>query len=98
NLVLLAEQERTRWDRDQIEEGRTLGQAPLRRAPAGPYALEAAIAAVHAEASRAEETDWQQIAGLYERLVALHPSPVVELNRAVAVAMADGAEAALPLV
>lgn len=98
NLVLLAEQDRTRWDHAQIEEGKALVQAALRRAPAGPYALEAAIAAVHAEASRAEETDWHQIAGLYERLVVLHPSPVVELNRAVAVAMANGAEAALPLV
>jgi RNA polymerase sigma-70 factor (ECF subfamily) len=98
NLVLLAEQDRTRWDRGQIEEGRALVHGALRCAPAGPYALEAAIAAVHAEASRAEETDWRQIAGLYERLVALHPSPVVELNRAVAVAMASGAEAAMPLV
>jgi RNA polymerase sigma-70 factor (ECF subfamily) len=98
NLVLLAEQDRTRWDHAQIEEGKALVHAALRRAPAGPYALEAAIAAVHAEASRDEETDWQQIAGLYERLVTLHPSPVVELNRAVAVAMASGAEAAMPLV
>jgi RNA polymerase sigma-70 factor, ECF subfamily len=70
----------------------------LRNAPAGPYALEAAIAAVHAEAARAEETDWKQIALLYERLQTLHPSPVVALNGAVAVSMADGPAAALPLV
>ena len=97
-MVPLAEQDRTRWNRTQIEEGIALVKDALRHAPAGPYALEAAIAAVHAEASRAQDTDWRQIALLYERLHSLHPSPVVGLNRAVAVAMADGPAAALSLV
>ncbi len=97
-LVLLAEQDRARWDRAEIDEGRALIAGALAAAPPGPYALEAAIAAVHAEAARAEDTDWRQIAALYERLLARHPSPVVALNRAVAVAMADGPAAALPLV
>jgi RNA polymerase sigma-70 factor (ECF subfamily) len=98
DLVLLADQDRSRWDRARIDEGLDLVQAALRRGPPGPYALEAAIAAVHAEAPRAEETDWPQIVGLYDRLAALHPSPVVTLNRAVAVAMAQGPAVALPLV
>jgi len=97
-LVPLADQDRTKWDRAQIEDGCALVQAALAAAPPGPYALEAAIAAVHAEAERAEDTDWAQIAALYDRLRALHPSPVVALNRAVAVSMATGPEAALPLV
>jgi RNA polymerase sigma-70 factor, ECF subfamily len=97
-LVALADQDRTKWDRAQIEEGCALVQSALALAPPGPYALEAAIAAVHAEAKRAEETDWPQIALLYDRLQALHPSPVVALNRAVAVSMAAGAEKGLPLV
>jgi RNA polymerase sigma-70 factor (ECF subfamily) len=97
-LVLLADQDRSLWDRAQIEEGLGLIRAALRRAPPDTYALEAAIAAVHAEAARAEETDWPQISGLYERLYALHPSPVVALNRAVAVSMASGPATALPLV
>jgi RNA polymerase sigma-70 factor (ECF subfamily) len=97
-LVLLPDQDRARWDRAEIDEGRRLVQAALRRGPPGSYTLEAAIAAVHADAARAEETDWPQIVGLYERLCALHPSPVVALNHAVAVAMADGPAAALPLV
>lgn len=97
-LTLLADQDRTRWDRRELDEGCALVEAALRRGSPGPYALEAAIAAVHAEARRAEDTDWRQIAGLYDRLHALHPSPVVALNRAVAVSMADGPAAALPLV
>jgi RNA polymerase sigma-70 factor (ECF subfamily) len=97
-LVPLAGQDRTLWNRAQIDEGLALVQAALRCAPAGTYALEAAIAAVHAEAPRAADTDWQQIALLYERLLELHPSPVVALNRAVAVSFADGPAAALPLV
>jgi len=97
-LVPLADQDRTKWDRAEIEEGCALVQAALAAAPPGPYALEAAIAAVHAEAERAEDTDWAQIAALYDRLHALHPSPVVALNRAVAVSMATGPETALPLV
>jgi RNA polymerase sigma-70 factor, ECF subfamily len=97
-MVPLADQDRTKWDRAEIEEGCALVQAALAAAPPGPYALEAAIAAVHAEAERAEDTDWAQIAALYDRLHALHPSPVVALNRAVAVSMATGPETALPLV
>ncbi|MFL5275842.1 MAG: RNA polymerase sigma factor [Myxococcales bacterium] len=98
NLVLLGDQDRSLWDPAEIEEGRALLREALGRGPAGPYALEAAIAAVHADAARAEDTDWAQIAGLYDLLHALHPSPVVALNRAVAVAMGQGAAAGLPLV
>jgi RNA polymerase sigma-70 factor, ECF subfamily len=97
-LVLLADQDRARWDRAQIDEGRRILEAALRSGSPGPYALEAAIAAVHADAPRAEDTDWRQIAGLYDLLHARHPSPVVALNRAAAVSMADGPAAALPLV
>ncbi|MEI9936039.1 MAG: RNA polymerase sigma factor [Pseudomonadota bacterium] len=97
-LVLLEDQDRTRWDRVEIEEGCALVRAALERAPPGTYALEAAIAAVHAESASAEATDWGQIVGLYERLLQLYPSPVVALNRAVAVAMADGYDAGLALV
>ncbi len=97
-LVLLEEQDRARWDRDEIEEGCALLRAALERAPPGTYALEAAIAAVHAESASAEATDWAQIAALYARLLELYPSPIVALNRAVAVAMAEGCEAGLTLV
>jgi RNA polymerase sigma-70 factor (ECF subfamily) len=97
-LVLLEHQDRTQWDRALIDEGARLVQGALRSGPAGPYALEAAIAAVHAEAAGHGDTDWVQIAGLYARLYALHPSPVVGLNRAVAVSMADGPATALSLV
>jgi RNA polymerase sigma-70 factor (ECF subfamily) len=97
-MVLLAGQDRSLWDQGEIEEGRELLREALVRAPPGPYALEAAIAAVHADAARAGDTDWKQIAGLYDLLAALHPSPVVALNRAVAVSMAEGPAAALPLV
>jgi RNA polymerase sigma-70 factor (ECF subfamily) len=97
-IVLLADQDRSMWNRTQIDEGRALIEAALVRTLPGPYAVEAAIAAVHAEARRAEDTDWRQIVGLYDRLYALHTSPIVALNRAVAVAMADGPAAALPLV
>jgi RNA polymerase sigma-70 factor (ECF subfamily) len=97
-LVLLADQDRARWDRAEIDEGRALVAAALAGGLPGPYLLEAAIAAVHAEAPRAEDTDWRQLVGLYDRLYARHPSPVVALNRAVAVAMADGPAAALAIV
>jgi len=97
-LVLLADQDRSRWDRAQIDEGRALVEEALRRGPVGPYGLEAAIAAVHAQAARAEDTDWRQICALYAHLFQLHASPVVALNRAVAISMADGPERALPLV
>jgi predicted RNA polymerase sigma factor len=92
--VLLAEQNRARWNRPLMRRG----FEALGRAGTGPYAVQAAIAGCHARAVRYEDTDWPTIAALYERLVALVPSPVVELNRAVAVSMARGPEAALPLV
>lgn len=97
-LVLLAEQDRTRWNRAQIDEGCALVQSVFQRGPIGAYAIEAAIAALHATARRAEETDWRQISTLYGRLFALHRSPVVALNHAVALSMVEGPEAALPLV
>jgi RNA polymerase sigma-70 factor (ECF subfamily) len=89
-LVLLEDQDRTRWDRGQIEEGLALAEAALAEGGARPYAVQAAIAALHAEAPRAAATDWPQIALLYEVLERVQPTPVVRLNRAVAVAMAEG--------
>ena len=86
-LVTLEEQDRSLWDRAQIAEGVGLAEEALRRGGAGFYALQAAIAALHAQAPRASETDWPQIAGLYSLLLRLHPSPVVALNHAAAVAM-----------
>jgi RNA polymerase sigma-70 factor (ECF subfamily) len=97
-LVLLADQDRARWDRAEIAEGTALAEAALRSRGRGSYAVQAAIAAVHAESPSAGETDWAQIAGLYDVLLAADPSPVVELNRAVAVAMRDGPSAGLALV
>jgi RNA polymerase sigma-70 factor (ECF subfamily) len=97
-VVLLDAQDRALWDEAEIAEGTTLLRNALTRAPPGTYALEAAIAAVHAESPSAGASDWPQIAGLYSRLFTLHPSPVVALNRAVAVSMAEGPAAALPLV
>jgi len=97
-LVLLDEQDRGQWDRREIEEGTALLERALRMQRPGPYQLQAAIAAVHDEAPTAAATDWRQIAGLYTRLVELAPSPVVELNRAVAVAMVDGPDRALAIV
>jgi RNA polymerase sigma-70 factor, ECF subfamily len=103
NLVTLEDQDRTRWDRVLIDEGRQVleaaaGAARSGAAPAGPYRLQATIAACHASAARAEQTDWPAIARLYGQLAGLTPSPVVELNRAVAVGMADGPAAGLALV
>lgn len=92
--VLLADQNRSKWDRMLIRRG----VVALHRAGAGPYSLQAAIAGCHADAVRYEDTDWPTIATLYGRLVLLVPSPVIELNRAVAVSMAEGPAAALPLV
>ena len=97
-LVLLADQDRARWDRAQIDEGLALVRAALRRGRPGPYALQAAIAAVHAEAARADETDWRQIVELYGVLWTMHRSPVIALNRAVAVAEVHGAATGLQLV
>lgn len=97
-LVPLDEQERSRWDETQIREGLQLVQDALRIGDAGPYQLQAAIAAVHSQARSPSETDWAQIAALYQELARLHPSAVVELNRAVAVAMSEGLEMGLGLV
>ncbi|MFZ3184762.1 MAG: RNA polymerase sigma factor [Pseudomonas sp.] len=96
--VLLDEQDRSLWDRALIAEGEALVLAALQSQRFGPYTLQAAIAAVHAEATSAGQTDWAQIVGLYDALQRLAPSPVIELNRAVAVAMCDGPEAGLQLV
>jgi len=98
SLVPLAEQDRSRWDQQLIEEGTALVRDTLSRAPLGSYQLQAAIAAVHAEARRAEDTDWAQIAALYRLLDRIAPSPVVTLNRAVAVAMVDGPKAGLDML
>ncbi|MEZ5182081.1 MAG: sigma-70 family RNA polymerase sigma factor [Acidimicrobiales bacterium] len=95
DLVLLADQDRTRWDRAQIDEGHELVRRCLRRDQPGPYQLQAAIAAVHADAARAEDTDWPQIVALYDHLLRLAPTPVVRLNRAVAVAEVAGPDAGL---
>jgi RNA polymerase sigma factor (sigma-70 family) len=94
-LIPLAEQDRLSWDGALLEEGTQLIQQTLSRAPLGPYQLQAAIAAVHAEAATATDTDWPQVLKLYDLLHALAPSPVVTLNRAVAVAMVDGPRAGL---
>jgi RNA polymerase sigma-70 factor (ECF subfamily) len=98
SLVLLADQDRSGWDHAQIEEGEALVERALRRHDLGPYQLQAAIAAVHAGAATPGVTDWSQIAALYGELAALQPTPVVELNRAVAVAMAEGPNAGLALL
>jgi RNA polymerase sigma-70 factor, ECF subfamily len=97
-IVLLADQDRSLWDRAQIAEGSALVERALSSQRFGPYALQAAIAAVHAEAPSEAQTDWRQIVALYDVLLRVHPTPVVALNRAVAVAMRDGAHAALALV
>lgn len=97
-LVLLAEQDRSRWDRAFIEEGRSLVVTALRGGRPGPYALQAAIAAVHDEAADLATTDWPQVVALYDVLADVAPSPVVALNRAVAVAMRDGPAAGLELL
>ncbi|MEA2704570.1 MAG: polymerase sigma-70 factor, subfamily [Actinomycetota bacterium] len=97
-LVPLEQQDRSRWNRAAIEEGDALLRAALRRGEPGPYQIQAAIAACHAIARRSADTDWTEIAGLYGQLARVAPSPVVELNRAVAVAMADGPAVGLALV
>jgi RNA polymerase sigma-70 factor (ECF subfamily) len=97
-LVLLEDQDRARWDRAQIAEGVQLAESALAEGGARPYAVQAAIAALHAEAPRADETDWPQIAALYGVLERVNPSPVVSLNRAVAVGMAHGPAAGLALL
>ena len=97
-FVLLEDQDRSRWDRAKIAEGAALVQEALRARPPGNHAVQAAIAALHAQAPTAGETDWPQIAALYGVLASIYPSPVVELNRAVAIAMADGPEHGLALL
>ncbi|MFI9453341.1 RNA polymerase sigma factor [Amycolatopsis sp. NPDC052450] len=96
--VLLADQDRSRWNRDLIEEGRDLVVTSLTGGPPGPYGVQAAIAALHDEAADVETTDWPQIVALYDVLMTLAPSPVVALNRAVAVALRDGPAAGLALL
>jgi RNA polymerase sigma-70 factor (ECF subfamily) len=98
DLILLDEQDRTLWKRDQIAEGEALVERALSSRRFGPYTLQAAIAALHADAPSAAATDWAQIAGLYDVLARVEPSPIVELNRAVAVAMRDGPAAGLALM
>jgi len=98
DLILLEDQDRSLWNRELIAEGTDLVERALASRRAGPYTLQAAIAAVHAEASTAKATDWAQIVGLYDVLARVEPSPVVELNRAVALAMRDGPEAGLALI
>ena len=97
-MILLEDQNRWLWDRAQIEEGVDLVERALASHRFGPYTLQAAIAAVHAEASSASATDWPQIVGLYDVLLRTDPSPVIELNRTVAIAMRDGPEAGLALI
>jgi len=97
-LVLLDEQDRSRWDRGLIAEGLALVPRALRARPVGRYAIQSAIAAVHAEAPSGPATDWAQIVGLYDALLGIEPTPVVELNRAAAVAMRDGPEPGLALI
>jgi len=97
-LILLGDQDRSRWNRDLIAEGSALVERALTLRRLGPYTLQAAIAAVHAEATTEASTDWRQIVGLYDILVRADPAPVVELNRAAAVAMRDGPLAGLTLI
>ena len=97
-IVLLEDQDRSRWDREKIDEGVRLVDAALRGGRSGRYAVQAAISALHAQAPSAADTDWRQIAALYGILLELQPSPVIELNRAVAIAMSEGAGRGLELI
>jgi len=97
-LVPLEEQDRTRWSREQIKEGAALVERGFGSRQVGPYLLQAAIAAVHAEAARSADTDWSEIVGLYDVLLRADPSPVIELNRAAAIAMRDGPQHGLALI
>ena len=98
DVVLLEDQDRSLWNRDQIAEGIRLVEQALSSATPGPYTIQAAIAAVHAEAPAAAATDWDEIVGLYDVLMRVTPSPIVELNRAVAIAMRDGPAAGLRII
>ena len=97
-IILLEDQDRSLWNRAQIDEGVELVERAIQSHRFGPYTLQAAIAAVHAEARDAKSTDWRQIVGLYDVLLRTDPSPVVELNRAAAVAMSEGPAAGLALI
>ena len=97
-MILLEDQDRSLWNRQQIEEGSDLVERAIQSRRFGPYTLQAAIAAVHAEARDARSTDWRQIVGLYDVLLRTDPSPIVELNRAVAIAMSEGPAAGLDLI
>jgi RNA polymerase sigma-70 factor (ECF subfamily) len=97
-IVLLADQDRRRWDRDLIAEGHALVRACLRRNQPGPYQIQAAINAVHTDAERAADTDWRQIVQLYDQLMAITPTPIVAMNRAIAVAELDGPEVGLSVL
>jgi predicted RNA polymerase sigma factor len=98
SLIPLAEQDRSRWHAASLEEGLALISATLAQGPVGPYQVQAAIAAVHSEATKADDTDWPQIVALYDLLLRMSPNPVVTLNHAVAVAMASGPQAGLELL
>jgi RNA polymerase sigma-70 factor (ECF subfamily) len=98
DMVLLADQDRSRWDAALIAEGQAIVRECLRRNQPGPYQVQAAINAVHSDARSAADTDWRQVVALYDQLLAMSPTPVVALNRAVAVAEVDGAATALALV
>jgi RNA polymerase sigma-70 factor (ECF subfamily) len=98
SIVLLADQDRAQWDRALIDEGQELVRRCLRRNQPGPYQVQAAINAVHSDARRADDTDWSQVLALYDQLYALTPTPVVALNRAVALAELEGAAPALAAV
>ena len=98
DLILLEDQDRALWNKDQITEGVSLAARALSSGQVGPYSIQAAIAAVHAQAPNAPATDWAQIVALYDLLLQAHPSPVIELNRAVAVAMSGGPSAGLGLI
>jgi hypothetical protein len=97
-LVRLEEQDRRQWDADEIAQGSAILERALRQGRAGPFQIQAAIAACHATAPTMAQTDWPEIVGLYDQLARVAPSGVVDLNRPVAIAMVDGPEAALPLV
>ncbi len=98
DLLRLSEQDRLRWDRDLVAEGQAIMRACLRRNQPGPYQIQAAIQAVHSDSPSSSDTDWSQILQLYDQLLAITPSPVVALNRAVAVAEVEGPQAALPIL
>ena len=98
DLILLNDQDRSLWNRELIEEGSALVERSLASRRFGPYTIQSAISAIHSDAASAQATDWDEIVGLYEVLLRIDPTPIVELNRAVAVAMRDGPAAGLTLI